>query len=84
MARIPLVDSADEGTDPLARQTLEHVRALRGRAVDPNVYRAMANHPLALQKLVEFGTVVYFDNSMTPAQRELAYLSASVTNECHY
>lgn len=84
MARIPLVDPADEGTDPLARQTLEHVRALRGRAVDPNVYRAMANHPLALQKLVEFGTVVYFDNSMTPAQRELAYLTASVTNECHY
>ena len=84
MARIPLVDSADEGSDPLARQTLEEVRALRGRAVDPNVYRAMANHPLALQKLVEFGTVVYFDNSMSPAQRELAYLTASVTNECHY
>ena len=84
MARIPLVDSDDGGTDPLAKQTLEHVRALRGRAVDPNVYRAMANHPLALQKLVEFGTVVYFDNSMTPAQRELAYLTASVTNECHY
>lgn len=84
MARIPLVDSDDEGTDPVARQTLEHVRNLRGRAVDPNVYRAMANHPQALQKLVEFGTVVYFDNSMTPAQRELAYLTASVTNECHY
>ncbi|MDP9398479.1 MAG: carboxymuconolactone decarboxylase family protein [Actinomycetota bacterium] len=33
---------------------------------------------------MEFGTVVYFDNSMTPAQRELAYLTASVTNECHY
>lgn len=84
MTRIPLVDSADDGTDPLARQTLDHVRALRGRAVDPNVYRAMANHPLALQKLVQFGTVVYFENSMTPAQRELAYLTASVTNECHY
>ena len=84
MARIPLVDSDDENADPLARQTLEHVRALRGRTVDPNVYRAMANHPQALQKLVEFGTVVYFDNSMTPAQRELAYLTASVTNECHY
>ena len=84
MARIPLVESNDDAADPLARQTLEHVRALRGRAVDPNVYRAMANHPRALQKLVEFGTVVYFDNSMTPAQRELAYLTASVTNECHY
>ena len=84
MARIPLVDSDDEGSDPLARQTLEQIRAMRGRAVDPNVYRAMANHPQALKKLVEFGTVVYFDNSMTPAQRELAYLTASVTNDCHY
>jgi alkylhydroperoxidase family enzyme len=84
MARIPLVDSTDDSADPLARETLEYVRNLRGRAVDPNVYRAMANHPRALQKLVEFGTVVYFDNSMTPAQRELAYLTASVTNECHY
>lgn len=84
MARIPLVDGTDDIADPLARQTLEHVRALRGRTVDPNVYRAMANHPQALQKLVEFGTVVYFENSMTPAQRELAYLTASVTNECHY
>ncbi len=40
--------------------------------------------PAGAAKLVEFGTVVYFDNSMTPAQRELAYLTASVTNECHY
>jgi hypothetical protein len=49
MARIPLVDSDDEGTEPVARQVLEQVRAMRGRAVDPNVYRAMANHPQALQ-----------------------------------
>lgn len=32
---------------------------------------------------MQFGTVAYFQNSMTPAQRELAYLTASVTNECH-
>jgi alkylhydroperoxidase family enzyme len=48
------------------------------------VYRALASHPRALRKLVEFGAVVYFDNSMTPAQRELAYLTASLTNDCHY
>jgi hypothetical protein len=65
-------------------QVLKAVAAARGRSVDPNVYRAVANHPRALQKMVEFGTVVYFQNSMTPAQRELAYLTASVTNECHY
>ena len=84
MARLPLVDSNDENADPLAREVLKTVAAARGRSVDPNVYRAIANHPRALQKLVEFGTVVYFQNSMTPAQRELAYLTASVTNECHY
>jgi len=60
------VDSSDDGADPAARETLEHVWSLRGRAVDPNVYRAMANHPWALKALVEFGTVVYFENSMTP------------------
>jgi len=34
--------------------------------------------------MAKFASVVYFDNSMTPAQRELAYLTASVTNDCHY
>jgi alkylhydroperoxidase family enzyme len=52
--------------------------------VDPNVYRTLASHPRALRKLVEFGTVVYFDDSMTRAQRELAYLTASLINDCHY
>jgi len=84
MGRLPLVNSDAEDTDPLARQVLKAVGAARGRSVDPNVYRAVANHPRALQAMVQFGTVVYFDNSLNPAQRELAYLTASVTNECHY
>ena len=78
------MSSDDENADPLAREVLKAVSAARGRSVDPNVYRAVANQPRALQKMVEFGTVVYFQNSVTPAQRELAYLTASVTNECHY
>ena len=84
MARIPLVDSDADDADPEARRVLKEVAALRGRTVDPNVYRAMANHPQALKGLVDFGTVVYFQNSLTPAQRELAYLTASLTNDCHY
>lgn len=84
MARLQLVDPDGEDTDPLAAEVLRQVSGQRGRAVPPNVYSAVANHPAALQKMVEFGTVVYFDNSMTPAQRELAYLTASVTNDCHY
>ena len=84
MARLPLVDSNDPHTDPKAVDVLKVVSRRRNRTVDPNVYRAMANHPEALRSLVAFGTVVYFENSMTPAQRELAYLTASLTNDCHY
>ncbi len=84
MGRLPLVDSGSDDADPLARQVLQAVSVARGRSVDPNVYRAVANHPQALQAMVQFGTVVYFQNTMSPAQRELAYLTASVTNECHY
>ena len=84
MTRIPLIDSNDPAADPAAVEVLNSVSRRRNRTVDPNVYRAMANHPDALRALVDFGTVVYFENSLTPAQRELAYLTASVTNDCHY
>lgn len=84
MARLPLVDPEDPTTDPAAAEILKLVSGARGSGVAPNVYRAVANHPEALRKMVEFGTVVYFANSLTPAQRELAYLGASVANDCHY
>ena len=78
-----MVDSNDDDADPLAREVLRQVSGARG-AIEPNVYRAIANHPRALRAMAEFGSVVYFENSMTPAQRELAYLTASLTNDCHY
>ena len=82
MGRLPLVDSEDPGATPFARDVL---RATVGAgSIQPNVYRAMANHPQALEALAHFGSVVYFHNSLTPTQRELAYLTASVTNDCHY
>ena len=63
---------------------LKMVTSARQRSIEPNVYRAIANHPDALETMVKFGTAVYFNNSLTPAQRELAYLGASVANDCHY
>ncbi len=84
MTRILLVDSNDPTTDPSAAEVLRSVSRRRNRTVDPNVYRAMANHPDALRALVDFGNAVYFENSLTPGQRELAYLTASLTNNCHY
>lgn len=72
MGRLSLVDPGDADTSPLAREALAAVRAARGGSVDPNVYWALANYP---RELVRFGTVVYFGDSMTSAQRELTYLT---------
>jgi alkylhydroperoxidase family enzyme len=88
MARLPLIDPDDPGADPQARTLLAAVRAGLSASELPwqdiNVYRAMANHPAAFGGLLTFGQAAYQGNSLTPAQRELAYLTASVTNDCHY
>jgi alkylhydroperoxidase family enzyme len=79
MARIPLVDPEDGDTDPTVRAVMEQFSGIH-----PNVYRAIANHPGALEAFSGLGKVLYFETSITPAQRELAYLTASVANDCHY
>ena len=88
MARLPLVDPDDPNADPKARALLGAVRAglAAGDApwTDINVYQAMANHADAFEGLIRFGEVAYRSNSLTPGQRELAYLGASVANDCHY
>jgi alkylhydroperoxidase family enzyme len=71
MARIPLVDPSSEG-EP-SRPATQH-----------NVYRAVANHPRALQAFAAMGGFVYGETAITAAQRELAYLTASAVNNCHY
>jgi alkylhydroperoxidase family enzyme len=89
MARLPLVDPDDPNADPKARDLLGLVRAGLAHSdslpwTDINVYRAMANHPDALEGILTFGARVYQGGSLSPAQRELAYLGASVANDCHY
>jgi len=83
------VDPDDPDSDPKARELLGLVRAglVASDALpwtDINVYRAMANHPDAFEALLTFGARAYQASSLTPAQRELAYLGASVANDCHY
>jgi alkylhydroperoxidase family enzyme len=84
MARLPIVDPNDPDADAAAVDVLRRVSGRSGRTVPRNVWATMANHPRALDKVADLARVVYFANSMTPAQRELAYLTASVTNDCHY
>ena len=80
MARIPLIDPESDDGDPAGRAALER----GGRSIHPNVFRAMANHPDAFEGFMALGNAAYFQNSLTPAQRERAYLTASVVNDCHY
>jgi hypothetical protein len=84
MARLPIVDPSATDADPAAVLALRQVSGRSGRSVPRNVWATMANHPQALATVAELARVVYVENSMTPAQRELAYLGASVTNDCHY
>jgi len=82
VARIPLVSGDDPDADPKARALLAMVRESRGREV--NVYRGIANHPDILEAVLKLGQVAYFSNSLDPVQRELAYYTSAVTNECFY
>lgn len=82
MARIPLVDADDPSTDPRAAEMLLNIRAGRGR--DNNVWRAVANHPELMDKVLQMANVAYFQNGLNPVQRELAYYASAVTNSCHY
>jgi alkylhydroperoxidase/carboxymuconolactone decarboxylase family protein YurZ len=82
VGRIPFVDPDDPAADPKAAALLQRARARSGR--DMNVLQSLANHPDLLEGFNAFGKVAYSANSLTPAQRELAYLGASVANDCHY
>jgi hypothetical protein len=80
MARIPLIDPDDPNIDPDVREAL--LRSARADGGVPNILRARANHPKAL---IAGDAVAYTPGSLiTPAQRELAYLTSSVVNSCHY
>lgn len=82
MTRIPLVDPDDLDADPKARSLLLELRQRSGR--DINVLRALANHPDLLETFLHLGAQPAPTAHIRPDQRELAYLTASVANDCHY
>ncbi|MDQ1432494.1 MAG: hypothetical protein QOF40_3096 [Actinomycetota bacterium] len=84
MPRIPLVDPDDPDLSPEVREMVERFGGAEGFGSLPNVMRAVANHAGAARIVAEAGAVLYGSGTITPAQRELAYLTASVTNSCHY
>ena len=83
MARIPLPGPDDPDVDP---KTAAVLRALEARQKAPayNVQRALANHPELMEAMWAMANITYFKNSLDPVQRELAYYTSAVTNECFY
>jgi len=79
MARIPYVDPDDPDLDAAIGAFMVRPGAAGTDVV--NVVRALANNGRALHALGEISRV---GDQITKAQRELAYLTTSLLNNCHY
>jgi alkylhydroperoxidase family enzyme len=83
MARIPLLQDDDPTTSADAKSYLQEAGQARGRLV--NIYRAMANRPEAGRAFSLLANTVYRGTtSLDPTHGELAYLTATVVNNCYY
>lgn len=83
MARIPILQEDDPATPADAKAYLHEAQQSRGRLV--NIYRAMANRPEAGRAFSGLaGTVYRGATTLEPKHGELAYLTATVVNNCFY
>ena len=83
MARIPLLQEDDPGLPEDTKAFLRQSGEVRGRVI--NIYRAMANRPAVARAFVGLGNTVYRgETSLAPKHAELAYLTATVVNNCFY
>jgi alkylhydroperoxidase family enzyme len=83
MARIPILDENDPATPADARAYLQEAGRARGRLI--NIYRAMANRPEAGRAFNGLANTVYRGTTtLSPKHGELAYLTATVVNNCYY
>lgn len=83
MARIPILHESDPGLSEESRTYLAQSGKARGKML--NLYRALANRPEAGRALSEMIRTVYRSGStLPPKDAELAYLTATVVNNCYY
>jgi hypothetical protein len=81
VARIPLIDPDDPATPPEVAAVLHGSTPPGGGLF--NVVRALANNLDAFGVLGAISKL-YQSQRLSDAQHELAYLTASVVNDCHY
>ena len=83
MARIPLLQENDPAISTDQRDFLQSAGKARGRLL--NIYRAMANRPEAAEAFSGLIKTAYRSGStLPPKHAELAYLTATVVNDCYY
>ena len=83
MARIPLLQENDPELSEESRAFLAQSAKARGQML--NLYRALANSPEAGRAFSEMVRTVYRSgSSLPPKDAELAYLTATVVNDCYY
>ncbi len=83
MARIPILQEDDPALPEDAKSFLRDAGQARGRLL--NIYRAMANRPEAGRAFSQLATTVYRGTTtLDPKHAELAYLTATVVNNCYY
>ena len=70
----------DDTTSQPARATFEKLH--EKLKMVPNIFRTMAHAPEVLDATLTFNGS--FQSGLDPKLRELAYLKASLLNECHY
>lgn len=85
MARIPNIEPDDPSLDPTTAAIVQGARdAYAESSGHVNVYKLLAHHPQVLLGLVPWASAIYEQNSLPPAERELAYLATSNELECFY
>jgi alkylhydroperoxidase family enzyme len=83
MARIPILQEDDPAISADANLYLQEAGQTRGRLI--NIYRALANRPEAGRAFSLLANTVYRGTTtLDPRHGELAYLTATVVNNCHY
>lgn len=84
MARIPIWKDDDPTMPGDVREAIEYAKGGTGFAL--NIQREMANNPAVLKGFSDLASTFYGADggSITPAERELAYTTATVVNNCHY
>ena len=79
--RVPLVER--EEVAPGARAAYDHVARSRGGEM-PNVFKALANSPAALERIAAVGEFIRFQSRLDPVLRELVILTVARETRCAY